>query len=240
MYLEGKKYSKLERTYLPKFDTVFVSSERDKGKLLEKNLCQHIEVLPNVVEIPEDVPMVRAGAPFSFLFVGNLHYFPNEDALIHMTCNILPEMLQANQEAFRLLVVGGGLANRIAERLRKVEQVTLVGEVADVTPQYGAADAVVIPIRAGGGTRIKILEAFAYKKPVISTSMGMEGIAAVHGVHALIADAPADFARCCRQVMADQALRERLVANAYDLVTRTYSLQVWMQNFPSIPRSLSS
>jgi glycosyltransferase involved in cell wall biosynthesis len=237
MFLEGKKYYQLERARLPQFDKVFVSSERDKVKLGEENLCQHIEVLPNVVEIPKDAPRKKSSAPFTFLFAGSLHYFPNEDALIHLKYDILPEMRQADQDAFRVLVVGGGLTRRSAAQLRNTDEIVMAGAVADVAPYYAAADSVVIPIRAGGGTRIKILEAFAYKKPVISTSMGMEGIAAVHGVHALIADAPADFARCCRQVMADQALRERLVANAYDLATRTYSLQVWMQNFPSMPRS---
>jgi glycosyltransferase involved in cell wall biosynthesis len=117
---------------------------------------------------------------------------------------------------------------------------TLVGEVEDVAPCYAAADAVVIPIRSGGGTRIKILEAFAYKKPVISTSMGMEGIEAVHGVDVMIADTPEDFARCCQQVMADQELRERLVTNAYHLVTRAYSLQVLMRNFTGIHWSSAS
>jgi glycosyltransferase involved in cell wall biosynthesis len=235
--LEGKKYRQLEHIQLPQFDKVFVSSERDKAALEEKNLCQQIEILPNVVEIPRGVPKKRSGAPFTFLFVGNLKYFPNEDALIHLKCDILPEMRQADQEAFRILVVGGGLTRSSAAQLRNTDEIVMAGEVADVAPYYAAADAIVIPIRAGGGTRIKILEAFVYKKAVISTSMGMEGIAAVHGVHVMIADAPADFARCCRQVMADQALRERLVANAYDLATRTYSLQVWMQNFPSMPRS---
>jgi glycosyltransferase involved in cell wall biosynthesis len=240
MYLEGKKYGQLERAHLPQFDKVFVSSGRDKVKLGEKNLSQHIEILPNVVEIPKDVPRKSAHAPFAFLFLGSLHYFPNEDALFHLKYDILPAMLQADGGAFRILVVGGGLANRFSAELREVEQITLVGEVEDVAPCYAAADAVVIPIRSGGGTRIKILEAFAYKKPVISTSMGMEGIEAVHGADIMIADTPEDFARCCQQVMADQELRERLVTNAYDLVTRAYSLQVLMRNYSGMPWSESS
>jgi len=98
--------------------------------------------------------------------------------------------------------------------------------VVDTGPIYEYSDAVVIPIRAGGGTRIKALEAFAYRKPVISTSVGVEGIAANHEQHILIGDTAEDFARQCVRVMRDSSIGKNLVENSFSLVQSSYNFEV--------------
>jgi glycosyltransferase involved in cell wall biosynthesis len=95
--------------------------------------------------------------------------------------------------------------------------------VAHLPALYRQADAVVVPVRAGGGTRIKILEAFAEGVPVISTSIGAEGIDARPDVHILMADTPEAFAVQCRRLRRDAALVEALVRNAFALVSARYS-----------------
>jgi glycosyltransferase involved in cell wall biosynthesis len=92
--------------------------------------------------------------------------------------------------------------------------VTVVGEVPDVLPELAAADVAVVPVRFGGGTRIKILEAFAYGVPVVSTTVGCEGLDVVDGEHLLVADTPDSFAAACARILADAELRARLTENA--------------------------
>jgi len=107
--------------------------------------------------------------------------------------------------------------------LQRTPCVYLVGEIPDVTWFYRYADVVVVPVRVGGGTRIKVLEAFAHRRPVVSTSMGIEGIDAYEEMEVLLADEPDAFARQCLRLMTDPALCDRLVHNAFDLLTRAFS-----------------
>ena len=99
----------------------------------------------------------------------------------------------------------------------------LVGAVPDVAPWYAEADAVVVPIRAGGGTRIKALEAFSYRRPVVGTSIGLEGIEVRPEEHVLIGDTPAELAAQCARLMADPKPAEALVERAFELFLRSYS-----------------
>ena len=114
-----------------------------------------------------------------------------------------------------------------SERLRRIAGeagVRLAGRVPAVAACYASAAVVVVPLRAGGGTRIKILEAFAYRRPVVSTSIGAEGLAARDGQEILIADTPAEFAHACVRLIGDRELAEQLSRNAFDLAVRCYSL----------------
>ncbi len=107
--------------------------------------------------------------------------------------------------------------------LRDVPEVQLVGAVPDLAPWYSSADAVLVPLRAGGGTRIKVLEAFAHRRPVVSTAVGAEGTAARDEEHLLLGDTPETFARQCARLMAEPDLGEQLAARAFDLFSRTYT-----------------
>jgi imidazole glycerol phosphate synthase subunit HisF len=115
---------------------------------------------------------------------------------------------------------------RFAYYLSKFPEVDLIGPVVDTGAIYEYADAVVIPIRAGGGTRIKALEAFAYRKPVISTSIGVEGIPVNHEQHILIGDTAEDFAGQCVRIMFDSSIAKNLVENSFYLVQSSYTLEV--------------
>ena len=99
------------------------------------------------------------------------------------------------------------------------------GAVADLHPWYAQADAIVAPIRAGGGTRIKILEAFSYQRPVAATSIAMEGIEARAEEHFVLGDTPAAFAQQCVRLILDGELRDRLARNALALLQPSYTIQ---------------
>jgi glycosyltransferase involved in cell wall biosynthesis len=120
-----------------------------------------------------------------------------------------------------LEIVGGGESHPL-QRLTDAG-VRLIGSVADVRPYYERAHCVIAPLRAGGGTRIKILEAFSYGRPVVATAIGVEGIEAIAGEHLLCGDTPAEFAQHCLRVLGDPELSQHLCANALTLLRASYS-----------------
>jgi glycosyltransferase involved in cell wall biosynthesis len=179
-------------------------------------------VLPNAVRVAEIGPPPWEGSPFIFLFVGTLGYYPNEDALRYFCTRVLPLIRRDARIEVDVNVVGAGSPDGVA-MLARLPRVMLVGEVPEVEPYYYRAHAVVVPVRGGGGTRIKVLEAFGYRRPVVSTSIGIEGIEARNEEHVLLADTPEEFARQCLRLMDEPVLRERLASNAFALVTRAYT-----------------
>jgi glycosyltransferase involved in cell wall biosynthesis len=157
----------------------------------------------------------RRDGPFTFLFVGNLDYYPNGDAVRWFAREVLPALQERAPASFRVVVVGNG------DTPPKLEH---AGAVADVGPCYAAADVAIVPLRAGGGTRIKILEAFAHGVPVVSTPIGAEGLEAAGGEHLLLGGDAEAFARGCAELMASPELRRGLAERALRLVRDSYSL----------------
>jgi polysaccharide biosynthesis protein PslH len=218
---ESNRCAVVESQVLEEFDRVYVCSETDRVRLLGKTSAQ-VCVLPNTIRVP-DSPMPTHKGEFSFLFVGTLAYYPNEDAVRYLGTEVLPRMGRSAKNKILLTVAGGG-ATRALQEFAKRHDVNIVGQVRDVRPWYEQSAAVVAPIRAGGGTRIKILEAFAFRRPVVSTSLGVEGIDVRDGEHVLLADDADSFAEQCLTLWDDPALAARLVDHSYALVMQSYTL----------------
>jgi len=121
-----------------------------------------------------------------------------------------------------LRIVGGG-AGAAVRQLATLPGVEVIGEAPDISPWYRDAHVAIAPLRAGGATRIKVLEAFAHMRPVVTTTIGVEGIAAEPDRHVLIADDAVTFATACLRLMDDPALAERLASDAFALFSRAYS-----------------
>jgi polysaccharide biosynthesis protein PslH len=200
------------------FDRIYVCSEADRQELQPRCRAE-VCVLPNVVRPPAVSDVPAAEGNWRFLFVGALGYYPNEDAIAYFCTRILPRIRESAGCPVELTIAGSGLSTRLHDIVRGTG-IHTPGHVPDLAPVYQAAGAAIVPIRAGGGTRIKILEAFAYGRPVVTTTIGAEGIDAVPGEHLLIGDTPEAFADCCVRIMTDRSVRERLVANARELVRR--------------------
>lgn len=218
-----------EASVLRDFDRVYVCSENDRTILHRQSRAQ-VCVLPNALPIPGLLPSRDKDTPFTYLFVGTLGYYPNEDAIVHFCTATLPLIRQAARRPLQVLIVGTGATNAI-HQLAELPDVQLIGAVADVAPWYAAADVVIVPIRAGGGTRIKVLEAFSYRRPVVSTSLGIEGIAACHEEHVLLGDTPSAFAEQCLRLMDDPQLVEHVVTNAHALFLDTYTVEAVARHF---------
>ena len=204
------------------FDRVYVCSSEDRRKL-EGRARGEICVLPNAVRLPPSAPEPPASGPFDFLFVGTLGYYPNADAVRYLCSEIVPRIRDLAGECFAVTIVGTGASKSLREVVA-APPVRFLGEVPDLEPCYAAAHAILAPIRAGGGTRIKVLEAFSYRRPVVATTIAMEGIEAQPEEHMLIGDTPDAFARQCARLISDRELGARLARNALDLVTQDYTL----------------
>jgi glycosyltransferase involved in cell wall biosynthesis len=216
----AERYTALEQIARRLVDRVYVCSEEDRV-LLERSGWATVTLLPNVVDPPVSDPTPSEG-PFRMVFVGTLSYYPNEDGVLWFLREVLPGVRRAARVPFEVEIVGHGANPRLREAAAAAG-VILTGGVPSVAPVYARAAAAIVPVRAGGGTRIKVLEAFAHQRVVVSTRAGCAGIDVVDGTHALIGDGPDHFARQLIRLMDNPELRERLTANAFELVTTSYS-----------------
>ena len=213
----------LERVLLPRFQTLCMAAESDCERLRAR--CPSVPVvhLPNAVFPPAALIPTPASRRPTLLFVGTLDYLPNADAVDHFFTRILP-LLREKFSSVRVLVVGANPTPKILN-LHNPPDVEVFGNVPDVAPYYADCDAVIVPLRAGSGTRIKILEAFGFGKPVVSTSAGAEGLAVADGEQILCADDPAAFADACLRVLEDAALRARLASSAAAWLRANHSIE---------------
>jgi len=180
--------------------------------------ASNAKVLANGYDLPtagQDRPE-RSAHPTAptFLLVGLLTYEPNVDAAWFFADDVLPALRAVVPDAQLRLV---GHHDRQVQALADRPGVTLCGRVDDLGAELLGADAAVLPVRFGGGTRIKALEAFAWRLPLVSTTVGVEGIPAVHDVHYLAADTPGEFVEACRRLTVDDALRRRLADAGHEL-----------------------
>lgn len=213
---------------------VAVTSEREQDEVTRFAPTQPTTVVPNGVDLDYFSPALT-GDGSSIVFAGALNYRPNVDAVLYFAREVLPLLLRAHPDA-HLTVVGGSAPPEVAALHGPA--ITLTGLVQDVRPYLRAATAVVVPLRMGGGTRLKILEALAMAKPVVSTSIGAEGIHLEDGEHLLIADAPVSFAEQLSRILSDRKLRERLGWQGRSLVEREYGWQSASERLESLYRSL--
>lgn len=209
-----------------------VCSELDRSRLKGANAC----VVPNGYERAQYTEPTRPCPPRPpgpvLIMVGLLTYEPNQDAAAFFAAQILPRVRQRCPDS-QFRVVGRYHSDSAVAPLRGRVGVRVTGEVADVDAELAAADVAVVPIRFGGGTRIKILEAFAHHVPVVSTTVGCEGLDVVDGEHLLIADDPVAFASACVRLQEEEELRARLVRGAAQLWETRYR---WTVLTPTIDR----
>jgi glycosyltransferase involved in cell wall biosynthesis len=225
---DAAAYRALERESFRRVDRVIVCSETDRARLVAAGGPSHVDVLPNVVDVPVrapgDPPRAAAG-PFVFLFVGTLDYYPNRDAVVFFCRDVVPRVRAQTARPFEVRIVTESGPD-IRRLVPAVPELSWAPPGADLTHEYAAAGAAIVPIRAGGGTRIKALEAFANRVPVIATAIGVEGLDVRPGEHALIGDEAAELAAHACGVIADAALGAGLADRALALVQRAYTPDV--------------
>jgi glycosyltransferase involved in cell wall biosynthesis len=202
-------------------DGVYVCSAADERRLLEQVPGVRTAIIPNAADLeyyqprPTDPPSDSR----TVVFFGLLSYAPNVDGVIHFVQDIWPRIAQANKEARCKIIGGRPPASLLALAGPRVE---LTGFVSDLRPHLAAAAAVVVPLRLGGGTRLKIVEAMAMGKPIVSTALGAEGIEALPGRDLLVEDQPTAFAEAVNRLLADPDLARCIGASARRLAVERY------------------
>ncbi len=178
--------------------------------------------------VPSDPPIV--------LFQGTFDYGPNVDGARWLVEEIAPRLrAQVPGTVVRLV----GRTTRAVEDLNDPPAVISVGVVPSMGPELAHADLAVAPIRYGSGTRLKLLESFAHRVPVVSTTLGAAGLDVEHDVHLLLADDPDEFARACQRILTDPDLRARLVTAAQQLYLERYEAGVARAQIRSIVGDLT-
>jgi glycosyltransferase involved in cell wall biosynthesis len=219
-YLNYLKLRREERAMWRAFDGCAVTSERDERLLLQDSPGSETSVVPNAVDTDYFAPM-GDGDPMTIAFFGANHYFPNIDGIQYFMREIMP-LVKRRHPGARLLIIGYS-----PEALYSWagDDVILTGIVDDIRDYLARANVIIAPLRIGGGTRFKILEAMAMGKAVVSTTIGAEGLAVTHGQDVLLADTPEDFASQVNRLLDDQALSRRIGQAGRQLVERRYDWQ---------------
>lgn len=206
--------------------TVVSAPERDRVQVAAK--LTGIHVIPNGVDVNHYAGDYDAPQPDRLVYSGALTYDANFDAVDFFARDILP-IVQAQRPNVKLFVTGKADGTLI-ERLPRNDGLVFTGYVADIRPTVAQSWASIVPLRVGGGTRVKILEALALGTPVIATSKGAEGLNLVTGRDILIADTPHDFAAAVLRVLNDAELRATLSRNGRAAV-KPYDWQTVGQSF---------
>ncbi len=214
----------IENRLLRLCDAHTVCSEREREVLLARAPEARIEVVGNGV----DCEFFADGASHSaekrdVLFMGRMDYHANIDAAVQFVKNSWP-LIHKRRPELRLTIVGAQPPDQI--RALASDNVVVTGTVEDVRPYYHNALVSVVPLRVGGGTRLKVLEAMAAGTPVVSTTLGAEGLDITHGKDILIADTPEAMADAVVAMQADSPQRQEMVANARRLVQAKYDWNV--------------
>jgi glycosyltransferase involved in cell wall biosynthesis len=206
--LEWRKMRRREAAMLRAAAVTVAVSEADRQTLLDLVPDARIEVVPTGVDTTFFRPAGAAVVPRRLVFSGSMDWYPNEDAILDFGARIWPRLRAAHHD-ISMTVVGRNPGPRIID-LGARSGITVTGTVDDVRPYLDEAEIAVVPLRAGGGTRLKIFEALAMRKPVVSTTIGAEGLGLVDGRHFVAADGPAAFAAAIDRLFGDPRAREAL------------------------------
>ncbi|MEO7704018.1 MAG: glycosyltransferase family 4 protein [Thermoflexales bacterium] len=193
---------------------------------------RNVHEIPNGVDTMALVPAGRTKKPFSLIYPGALTYGANFDAMAYFLTEIWPRILAA-EPGVTLRITGKTDGVRI-DRLPTAPNVVFTGYVDDIQALVADMCACVVPLRIGGGTRLKILEAMALGTPVVSTRKGAEGLAVTHAKDILLADAPEDFAQNVVKLLRSEPLRQELADHARALVKGSYDWKMIGDRFRTL------
>ena len=219
--MEWRKVRACEAEACRRANLTIAVSDDDKERLAELGSGNRIVSIPTGVNTGYFEPRGGAEVPARLVFSGSMDWHPNEDAVCYFVDTILPR-IRADVPNVSFTIVGRNPSARVRE-LAGHPGVTVTGTIDDVRPSIAEASVYVVPLRAGSGTRIKIFEALAMAKAVVSTTVGAEGLALESGRHFLAADTPHDFAHAVIRLLRDPARRQALGDAGRALVDANYS-----------------
>jgi polysaccharide biosynthesis protein PslH len=247
--MEAKRVKLYEGMLMSIFDHILAVTEIDRMALLDAaslvggqyqvdkpngNVQTPVTVTPIAVDTGNIQPVTRQSGSKTILTLGTLHYPPNADGIRWFLHEVFPMIRKSIPDA-SLTIVGKNPPDDLIQSAHQNSKfVTVTGYVPDLRPHLQASAVVVIPVRAGSGMRVRILDAFAFGMPVVTTTVGLEGINAHHGTHVLVADTAEDFAENVVHLLQDENLQATLSTNGRRLVEECYDWKVALNSMDSI------
>ncbi|HEV2382526.1 MAG TPA: glycosyltransferase [Terriglobia bacterium] len=222
---QARKLALLEREVCPRFNVNLAVSEVDMQVLHRQSPEAHFHVVENGTDTGYFAPGMAEEEPDSLIFASSFYWYPNISALQLFVREIWP-LVKRQRSGVRLYVAGMKPSDSLVRWLKQDPDITVVASPPDIRPWIARAAVFVCPMVDGGGTKVKLLDAMAMGKAIVSTSVGCEGLEVTHGDNILIADTPEEFASTISQALESRALRERLGAAGRGLVERNYSWEV--------------
>ncbi len=230
---EYKTIARLEQRYLEQADAVLTVSDTDRetfAKLVPRN---KITTVQTGVDVEYFRPVPGKEQPDVMVFTGSMDWMPNEDGILYFVAEVLP-LIRREISSAQLVIVGRSPSTRVRELAAHDSHIRVTGTVDDIRPYMDQAAVYVVPLRIGGGTRIKIFEAMAEGKPVVSTTLGAEGLPVTHEQNIIIADKPSDFAARVVTLLRDASKRHALGDAARKLVEENYSWKSVARQFAEV------
>lgn len=230
--VEARRVKQYEGDLLKTVDHVLAVTEVDR-KLLEDAMrvskigdrVSPMTVIPIAVDTEKLQPVKRKLGSKNIVTLGTLHYPPNADGIRWFFREVFPLVRERIPDA-TLTIIGKNPPQDFLDAAEQIPGIIRVtGYVDDLVPYLKASALMVVPVRAGGGMRVRILEAFAYAMPVVTTTVGLEGIYATPDQDVLVADTPADFAKQTSELLENTSLQEKLAAHGRGLATTKYDWQ---------------
>jgi len=216
---QARKIERLERKWYPAVEMCIAVSQADKEVI--QSYGARVEVVDNGVDIGYYSCAEGEIDPYSLIFTASFDTFSNQDGAVYFIKEIYP-LIKQKSPHIKLWLVGKEPPYYMKSIAQQDESIHVTGTVSDVRPYITKACVCIVPLRIGGGSRLKILEAFAMKKAVVSTSVGAEGLAITHGKNIMIADTPLAFAENVMKCLLNADLRSKLSEQGYSLVTNKY------------------
>lgn len=237
-WIQWKKMQRYEGMACRHFQAVVAVSDKDKRHFEEEYAATNVYAIPTGVDTSYFVPPDRPANGNTLVFTGSMDWLPNEDGIIFFVTEILGRIKQRLPD-IKLAVVGRNPSRKLLKALGPYPEVEVVGRVEDIR-EYIARHAVyVIPLRIGGGTRIKAYEAMAMGQAIVSTTIGVEGLPVKDGEHLILADSPVHFADATIMLLENPERRRRLGKAARDYVEANFGWDKAGEVFADICRKVA-
>jgi len=231
MSRQWKKMIQFEKNAGQYFDAVIAVSDQDREQFRRDYGWNHVHVIDTAVDVEFFQPREEEN-PHCVAFVGSMDWLPNQEGVEWFVRNVWPLLRREHPDAvFRVV---GRNPSRQVEALGDVQGVEVLGTVPDVRPYLDQAVVIVTPLLVGGGTRIRIFEAMAMEKSVVSTSIGAEGLKVEDQKHILLADSVADFASAVSRLLTNREERMRIGQAARQLVCEKFAAEAVARQFDAI------
>ncbi|MCP5159231.1 MAG: glycosyltransferase [Gammaproteobacteria bacterium] len=222
--IEAQAYDRFTSACLPWFGSIVTASTLESRRLREHHVLSNVATVPNAIPLMEKSFVAPSqDRPLKLVYVGNLDYLPNLDAAERLAIRILPAIRRRLPDA-QLDLIGAGDEIKLA-RLATLPGVNVCGQVTDLKPFYRRADLTIVPLRAGGGSRLKILEAFANAIPVIATPEAIAGLEVCAGEALIVAETDEALTHAALRVATDATLAQRIVARALSFVAQYHDCE---------------